>query len=430
MNNSSHNGNGSHIGMSIGLLPQVSPDQRSPEQPQTKSAIEMQARLLNFVIEGDDEMFKVFKRMRCYAPGDNCILVRGETGTGKEPSARALHNLKFPEKKDGEPFFVVNCAGMNSGIIESELFGHVKNAFTGAYADRKGAFDQIVTGGTLFLDEVGDMPGDQQAKLLRTLEDKKFRPVGSNRDVSFNGRVICATNRNLEEMVDAGTFRSDLFQRISAAQIFLPRLEDRTAAHKQALIHYITAQQKTPFGQPCITDAAVTALLRMTFPGNVRGLRNHIERAALYAMEDHAEGVLWIDEQHVSGAVDAIHMPRKEVRSDIQQVLSGGEARHSMELCGGRIKIATVSTSEGEEIVFRAPLPLLPTEVMDNRDLNSDKIVKALEIAITAQLLRVYKGNQSKVAEAMDITRGKVRALKEILEMTELPQTSPQGRVE
>lgn len=407
-------------------LPIIEVDDALREQEEIRIRTQKQARDLHFVIDGDVQMYNAFLRMKCYAPGDNCVLVRGETGTGKEPTAHVLHKLKY-EHSPKEPFFVVNCAGMNSGVVESELFGHVKSAFTGALTDRKGAFDQIAAGGTLLLDEVGDMPGDQQAKLLRALEDKKFKPVGSNNDTTYKGRVVCATNRDLEEMIKKGTFRRDLFERISAAQIFLPKLEHRDVEHRMALIEYLVSQQKTPNGIPRITKKAINALLDMSFPGNVRGLRNHIERSVLYAMQGHTSGPVSIDVQHITGAVDTLFAPRSETRASAHSLFNVSSAENFADFCHGRVQVATTRNELGvEQILFSAPIPLLDTP--EAQKLDSDTLVQVLEVALALQLERIYGNNQSQIAEAMTITRGKVRNLRALSKVLRMPNPFPDAQ--
>src|SRR5882724_9607933 len=214
------------------------------------------------------------------APSRTTVLVEGETGTGKELVARAIH-AAGPRRE--RLFVAVNCAALSEGILESELFGHRRGAFTGAIADRKGLFE-VADGGTLFLDEISETTPALQAKLLRVLQENEIRPVGENRSRTVDVRVIVATNRNLEEEVKAGRFRGDLYYRLRVFPVRLPPLRDRLedipllARH---LVRRLAAQMKKPVAEP--TDEVLALLARYSFPGNVRELANEIERALLLA---------------------------------------------------------------------------------------------------------------------------------------------------
>jgi DNA-binding NtrC family response regulator len=214
------------------------------------------------------------------APSRTTVLVEGETGTGKELVARAIH-AAGPRRE--RLFVAVNCAALSEGLLESELFGHRRGAFTGAVADRKGLFE-VADGGTLFLDEITETPAALQAKLLRVLQEGEVRPVGDTRARSVDVRVITATNRQLEAEVQAGRFREDLYYRLRVFPIRVPPLRERRedipllARH---LLARLTAQLKKAVGDP--TPEALALLGRYPFPGNVRELANELERAVLLA---------------------------------------------------------------------------------------------------------------------------------------------------
>ncbi len=214
------------------------------------------------------------------APTASTVLISGETGTGKELVARAIHAAS--PRRD-ELFVAVNCASLNEGVLESELFGHRRGAFTGAVGDRKGLFE-VADGGTLFLDEVSETTPGLQAKLLRVLQDGEIRPVGDNRSYPVDVRVITATNRRLEDEIKANRFREDLYYRLSVFPIHIAPLRERRedipllARH---LVHRLSAQLKKSVGEP--TPEALEQLVRHPFPGNVRELANEIERAILLA---------------------------------------------------------------------------------------------------------------------------------------------------
>jgi two-component system response regulator HydG len=217
------------------------------------------------------------------------VLILGESGTGKELVARAIHTNS---PRAAQPFVAVNCAALSEGLIESELFGHVKGAFTGAVAHKEGRI-VYADGGTLFLDEVGDMPLATQAKLLRVLETREVQPVGGNEAKKVDIRLLAATNRDLKEMVRAGTFREDLLYRLQVVTLALPPLRERKADLPVLIDHFMTeisrAHQRTVRG---ITPEARTLLLRYDWPGNVRELRNAIENMVLLARGD----VLGVDD--------------------------------------------------------------------------------------------------------------------------------------
>jgi DNA-binding NtrC family response regulator len=212
------------------------------------------------------------------------ILIQGESGTGKELVARAIH-ANGP-RRDG-PFVALDCgAAGGDGLLESELFGHVRGAFTGAVTDRAGLFE-AASGGTLLLDEIGDMPPDMQVKLLRVLQQREVRRLGASRVIPVDIRLLCATNRTLREEVAAGRFRKDLFYRIGVVEVTLPPLRDR-AEDIPALAEHLIARVAAAQGRPAprLTEGALRLLLAHPFPGNVRELENVLTKAVLLAEGD------------------------------------------------------------------------------------------------------------------------------------------------
>ena len=211
---------------------------------------------------------------------DTTVLITGESGTGKELVARGLHHRSG---RSGKPFLAVNCGGMPSSLLESELFGYVKGAFTGAEKNRKGIF-QEAEGGTLFLDEIGELPGDAQVKLLRVLQEREVRPVGGTRTVPVDVRVLAATARDLQEEVKAGAFREDLFFRLNVIPLHVPPLRERKDDIPLLCVHLLGKIGKK-FGKsvPELSPAALALLLRHQWPGNVRELENALERAVVLA---------------------------------------------------------------------------------------------------------------------------------------------------
>lgn len=228
------------------------------------------------IIGNTAQMQKVFNIINKLSKVDTPVLIRGASGTGKELVARAIHYNS--SRKDGK-FVAINCSAIPENLFESELFGHEKGAFTGADQRKIGKF-QYAEGGTLFLDELGDMPVHMQVKLLRVLQEKLFTPVGSNREVTSNVRVVAATNRPLEDMIKAGTFREDLFYRLNVIPIFLPQLSDRIDDLDSLINIFIKkfnrSQNKKMSG---LSKDAMACLKKYKWPGNIRELENVIEHA-------------------------------------------------------------------------------------------------------------------------------------------------------
>ncbi|RLS77191.1 MAG: sigma-54-dependent Fis family transcriptional regulator [Planctomycetota bacterium] len=226
------------------------------------------------VVGSSPQMVALIERLKRIAPTDATLLIQGETGTGKELVAQAVHQ-NSPRKN--KPFVALNCAALSENILESELFGHVKGAFTDASSDRVGKFE-YANGGTLFLDEVGDMPMATQIKLLRVLESGEITRVGSNAPLRVNVRILSATNRNLEEAIVAGSFRSDLYHRLKVVTIAIPTLRER-AADIPLLIEHFVKQFAKRHGKT-IKGMSLAARMRLGsygWPGNVRQLRNVVE---------------------------------------------------------------------------------------------------------------------------------------------------------
>jgi len=228
------------------------------------------------IIGNTQQMQKVFNIIHRLAKVDTPVLIRGASGSGKELVAKAIH---YNSARKDEKFVAINCSAIPENLFESELFGHEKGSFTGADQRKIGKF-QYAEGGTLFLDEVGDMPVMMQVKILRVLQEKVFTPVGSNREISTNVRIVAATNRPLEEMIKAGTFREDLFYRLNVVPIFLPALADRKDDVENLINIFIKkfnqSHSKRISG---VAVDALSALKKYQWPGNIRELENVIEHA-------------------------------------------------------------------------------------------------------------------------------------------------------
>ena len=231
------------------------------------------------IIVGDSIPMKALRQqIGLMAPTNGRVLIYGESGTGKELVAHAIHGQSL--RKD-ETFVEVNCAAIPEDLIESELFGHYKGSFPGAAADKEGKF-QRANGGTLFLDEVGDMSLKTQSKVLRTLEEQRFTPVGSDETITVDVRVIASTNKDLEEEISRGNFREDLFYRLNVIPFFVPPLRERKEDIPLFARHFLKELAATYGRRPReISDDAIDILMRYSWPGNVRELRNVIERIVI-----------------------------------------------------------------------------------------------------------------------------------------------------
>ncbi|MCX7823151.1 MAG: sigma-54 dependent transcriptional regulator [Syntrophobacterales bacterium] len=226
---------------------------------------------------------RVFDAIRMVAPTDVTVLIRGESGTGKELVARAIHELS--DRRDG-PFIPVNCPAVPDQILESELFGYKKGAFTHAVQDRKGLFQEAQKG-TIFLDEIGDIPMNIQTKLLRVLQEKEIKPLGDTRTVKVDVRVVASTNQDLEKKIAEGTFREDLFYRLNVVPIFVPPLRERREDIPLLTEHFLKKYAKK-FNKPVktISSEAMKLLMNREWKGNVRELENTIMRGILFSLNE------------------------------------------------------------------------------------------------------------------------------------------------
>ncbi len=258
------------------------------------------------IVGSSSSLREVLEKVERVAPLDSTVLVYGETGTGKELIARAIHDCS---NRKNRPLVKLNCSAISAGLVESELFGHKRGAFTGALERHIGRFE-LADGGTLFLDEVSELPLESQVKLLRVLQEGEFEPVGSNKTIKVNVRIIAATNRNLEECVAVGRFRSDLFYRLNVFPLELPSLRDRRSDIPQ-LVSFFLQRFATKFGRKIEATQKETMDLLMEYPwpGNIRELQNIIERAVVLA-----EGPILY--------VDPAFLPRTTAAGDLRQISS------------------------------------------------------------------------------------------------------------
>ena len=260
------------------------------------------------MIGGNPRMRAIYALIERIAPAGSTVLIHGESGTGKELVARAIHQRS---PRASRPFVTVNCGGIPETLLESELFGHVKGAFTGAIATKKGLFD-MAAGGTIFLDEIGEMTVPMQVKLLRTIQERRVRPVGASEDHAVDIRIIAATNRDLEAMVAQKAFREDLYFRINVISIRVPplreRREDIALLATHFLRHYAPIMGK---GEPALARDALEAIEGYAWPGNIRELENVIERALAIAPGSRVE------RGHLPEALQGLRAPKGFQEIDI-----------------------------------------------------------------------------------------------------------------
>jgi formate hydrogenlyase transcriptional activator len=234
------------------------------------------------IVGNSPELLKLLDQVECAAPTDANVLITGETGCGKGLIAQAIHSRSA---RKNSPLVKVNCGAIPSGLVESELFGHVRGAFTSASERRIGRFE-LANNGTLFLDEVGELPLETQVKLLRVLQEQEFEPVGSNRTIKVNVRIIAATNRDLEKAVQSGSFRSDLYYRLNVIPLRVPALRERKSDIPQLVMAFLEQSAKR-MGKTIqsVSQATMRLLVDYSWPGNIRELQNVIERGVVLSKD-------------------------------------------------------------------------------------------------------------------------------------------------
>ncbi|MFC1761863.1 sigma 54-interacting transcriptional regulator [Planctomycetota bacterium] len=266
------------------------------------------------IIGNSNAMRDVYAQIHQVAASDTTVLIRGESGTGKELVAHAIH---YASPRGGGPFVKINCAALNENLLESELFGHEKGAFTGAIQSRVGRLEEA-NGGTLFLDEIGDFSPLIQVKLLRVLQERQFERVGSNKVLETNARIVCATNRNLEQAVEEETFRQDLYYRINVFPLFLPPIRERKDDILLLADHFVekyAKQMKADVRR--ISTPAINMMVAYHWPGNVRELENCIERAVLLSSD---------------GVIHGHHLPPSLQTSDASDTVGTGSLKDRVRL--------------------------------------------------------------------------------------------------
>ncbi|MCF6192846.1 MAG: sigma-54 dependent transcriptional regulator [Kangiellaceae bacterium] len=320
--------------------------------------------LLHKIVGQSDAMSNARKLIEQVASSEATVLILGESGTGKEIAARGLHDLS---DRANNPFVPINCGAIPAELLESELFGHEKGAFTGALVTRKGRFE-LADGGTIFLDEIGDMPMPMQVKLLRVLQDKTFERVGSEKSITANVRIVAATHRQLSSEVKEGRFREDLFYRLNVFPIEMPSLRDRVEDVDQLVAELISRLEKEKRGSVRLSPNAIRSLMACQWPGNVRELANLLERLCIL---------------HPYGVVDVKDLP-EEYRKDndlssyqTPALAKRGETS-SNDLNIDKL-IASVATFNGSDT------SQLPTNGLNLKEFIKDVEVSYIEKALTEE---------------------------------------------
>ena len=317
-------------------------------------------------------MQEIFKAMARVVRTDLTVLVTGESGTGKELVARALHDLG---SRSDAPFVAVNMAAIPRDLIETELFGHEKGAFAGAEIRQAGRFEQA-EGGSLFLDEVGDMPPEAQTRLLRVLQDGEYLPVGGRRPVQANVRIIAATNHNLQNLMQQGLFREDLFYRLNVVPLRLPPLRDRTEDIGPLVTHFLMQAKNTGLPVKRFTPDALRALKVWPWPGNVRELENLVRRLLVLRGEDTISGEA-VEAEFTAAASNMV----REIETDSLATSVDQHIRRYFDALGGDL-----------------PAPGL-----------HGRILREVEYPLIVAILGMTRGNQVKAADVLGMNRNTLR---------------------
>jgi DNA-binding NtrC family response regulator len=312
-------------------------------------------------------MTEVARVTRQVASSSATVLLTGETGTGKELIARAIHELS---PRAGGPYIRVNCGALSESLLESELFGHVKGAFTSAIENRTGRFE-AAHGGTIFLDEINSVSYKLQVKLLRVLQEQEFERVGDTRTIHVDCRVVAATNRDLLDEIDLGRFRDDLYYRLNVVPIVLPPLRDRMDDIPMLVDFFVRAYaQSNNVSISRVSDDALAALQRYTWPGNVRELQNYIERAIVFSRDGHL----------------GLDLFPPHVRSGAPARIFRTGARHSEALCREIVSQGMISAGDSATDLYA-------------------RIVSQVERELIQQVLKTCQGVYTKAAVKLGINR-------------------------
>ncbi len=339
---------------------------------QLKTGGTQNPELFRSLVGNSRSIQRVRKMIDQVAPTEATVLILGESGTGKEVVARNIH---YFSNRRNKPFVPINCGAIPAELLESELFGHEKGSFTGAIGSRQGRFE-LAEGGTIFLDEIGDMPLTMQVKLLRVLQERSFERVGSNKSITADVRIIAATHRNLDDHIEAGKFREDLYYRLNVFPIDMPPLSERTEDLPLLINELITRLEHDKHSSVRLTPAAVMTLCRYPWPGNVRELANLMERLTIL---------------HPFGVVDVKDLPEKMLPPGSENDEDPG---------AGAGDGSVTEMLAGMPIVSMGNKPRLPREGMNLKQHLTD-----IEISLIQQALDDCHGVVAHAANKLSIRR-------------------------
>ncbi|MDG2466715.1 MAG: nitrogen regulation protein NR(I) [Alphaproteobacteria bacterium] len=355
------------------------PDQKNDladQADQDSANMQFQKNETSPIIGKSRAMQEIYRTIARLMATDLTVIITGESGSGKEVVARAIHDLGERSKK---PFVALNMAAIPRDLIESELFGYEKGAFTGADKQTQGRFDQAA-GGTLFLDEIGDMPIDTQTRLLRVLQDGYFTRVGGRESIRANARIIAATHKHLDAEIEKGSFRQDLYYRLNVVPIAVPALRERPEDIPDLINHIMEKSHKDGLDKKSITSSALHMMMQYHWPGNVRELENLIRRLMVLIDDDH------IDAHHLPDM--AIMLNERKPDQDVDQL-----SPHNLSQCINDHIGRYFDAHEGD----------LPTNGI------YDRIIAEVEKPLIMTTLSVTRGNQLKAAEVLGINRNTLR---------------------
>ena len=355
------------------------PDQKNDlvdQADQDSANMQIQKNETSPIIGKSRAMQEIYRTIARLMATDLTVIITGESGSGKEVVARAIHDLGERSKK---PFVALNMAAIPRDLIESELFGYEKGAFTGADKQTQGRFDQAA-GGTLFLDEIGDMPIDTQTRLLRVLQDGYFTRVGGRESIRANARIIAATHKHLDAEIEKGSFRQDLYYRLNVVPIAVPALRERPEDIPDLINHIMEKSHKDGLDKKSITSSALHMMMQYHWPGNVRELENLIRRLMVLIDDDH------IDAHHLPDM--AIMLNERKPDQDVDQL-----SPHNLSQCINDHIGRYFDAHEGD----------LPTNGI------YDRIIAEVEKPLIMTTLSVTRGNQLKAAEVLGINRNTLR---------------------
>jgi transcriptional regulator with PAS, ATPase and Fis domain len=380
----SHSDNSHDSTSALAALATIFQDGTHPHQDQQTEAW---MNMFPEIVGRSPTMLRLLESVAKIARSDSAVLIHGESGTGKELIARAIHRLSHRASK---PFLALNCSAIPENLLESQLFGHERGAFTGADKRHHGYFERA-NQGTLFLDEIGDMAPSLQAKLLRVLQEKKFTPVGGKDLIDADVRILTATHVNLDHAIAQGVFRRDLFYRINVLPVFLPALHERKEDIPLLIDHFLEIANRMHSAQsPCYFDVDILEVLKdYRWPGNIRQLQNVVERLVVL------KG---------GGRIDLSYVPREIIEETNQrktQTVTMGMAEHL-----GRpistFQTATLSPRPGVSPVTSVPsnFGVLPAQGID-----LDHFIESLENALITQALERTDNNRNQAAKLLGMNR-------------------------